>query len=137
MKTISFSDYAYKYLDYMFCRAAKEYRLEFSLADWDNLNNRLNQMEKESKISRAHMADKFIDLANEFTSTEQKERVGAAIMFAAARYNAFEAFSKSSNLAGDKDDAVNWYTREYKRMLEANMDDLLNTGDKTTSNNKT
>lgn len=134
MKTISISDYAYKYLDYMFCKAAKEYRPEFSSTDWDNLNNRLNQMEKTSKISRSTMADKFIDLANEFTSTEPKERVGAAIMFAAARYNSFEAFSKSSDLARDKDDAVNWYTREYKRMLEANMDDLLNTSDKTTGN---
>ena len=130
MKTISISDYEYKYLDYMFCRAAKEYRPEFSLTDWDNLNNRLNQMEKTNKISRAAMADKFIDLANEFTTTETKERVGAAIMFAAARYNAFEAFSKSSNLSKDRDDAINWYTREYKRMLEANMEDLLNTGNK-------
>lgn len=134
MKTISISDYAYKYLDYMFCRAAKEYRPEFRPTDWDKLNNQLNQMEKTNKISRASMADKFIDLANEFTTSEPKERVGAAIMFAAARYNAFEASSKSSNLAHDKDDAINWYTREYKRMLEANMDDLLNIGDKTTSN---
>lgn len=130
MRTISISDYAYQHLDYMFRKAAKDYRPEFSLADWDNLNNRLNQMEKESKISRAHMADKFIDLANEFTSTEQKERVGAAIMFAAARYNAFEAFSKSSNLFRDRNDAISWYTREYKRMLEANIEDLLNAGDK-------
>lgn len=130
MKTISISDYAYRHLDYMFRKAAKEYRPEFSLADWDNLNNKLNQMEKESKISRAHMADKFIDLANEFTNTEQKERVGAAIMFAAARYNAFEASSKSSNLLRDRDDAISWYTREYKRMLEANIEDLLNVGHK-------
>lgn len=82
-------------------------------------------MEKEDKISRAHMADKFIDLANEFTKTEPKDRVGAAFMFAAARYNAFEAFSKSSNLSRDKDDAISWYVREYRRMLEANMDDLI------------
>lgn len=71
------------------------------------------------------MADKFIDLANEFTSTEQKERVGAAIMFAAARYNAFEAHSKSDNLVKDKADALAWYSNEYKRMLEANMDELI------------
>lgn len=125
MKTISISDYAYKYLDYMFCRAAKEYRPEFNATDWDKLNNRLNEMEKKDKISRAHMADKFIGMANEFTKTEPKERVGAAFMFAASRYNAFEAFSKSTNMSRDKDDAINWYTREYKRMLEANMDDLL------------
>jgi len=71
------------------------------------------------------MADKFIELANEFTKTESKERVGAAFMFAAARYNAFEASSKSNNLKNDKDDALNWYTKEYKKMLDANIDDLI------------
>jgi hypothetical protein len=112
-------------LDEMFRKAAESYRIEFDPEDWCKLNDRLTKMEMTDKISRAAMADKFIDLANEFTKTEPKERVGAAIMFAAARYNAFEAFSKSSNLLQDKDDAINWYTREYKRMLEANMDDLL------------
>lgn len=82
-------------------------------------------MNDTTELSRTAMADQFIELANGFTKTEPKERVGAAIMFAAARYNAFEAFSKSSNLKRDKEDAVNWYAREYKRMLDANMDDLL------------
>jgi hypothetical protein len=112
-------------LDEIFRKAAKNYRVEFEPSDWDNMNNRLNQMEKTNKISRTAMADKFIDLANEFTKTEPKDRIGAAMMFAAARYNAFEAFSKSTNLARDKEDAINWYTREYKRMLEANIDDLI------------
>jgi len=134
MKTISILDHANKYIDSMFYRAAKEYRPEFRLTDWDTLNNRLNQMEETTKISRATMADKFIDLANEFTKSEPKERVGAAIMFAAARYNAFEAFSKSSDLLRDKNDAISWYSREYQRMLEANIEDLLNAGDKATSN---
>ena len=71
------------------------------------------------------MADQFIDLANEFTKTEPKERVGAAILFAAARYNAFEASSKSNDLKKDKNDALNWYGQEYKRMLDANMEDLI------------
>lgn len=82
-------------------------------------------MNDTTELSRTTMADQFIELANGFIKTEPKERVGAAIMFAAARYNAFEAFSKSSNLKRDKEDAVNWYTREYKRMLDANIDDLL------------
>lgn len=71
------------------------------------------------------MVDRFIELANEFTRTESKERVGAAIMFAAARYNAFEASSKSNNLKKDKDDALKWYSDEYKQMFSANMDDLI------------
>ncbi|MDH4089221.1 MAG: DUF3144 domain-containing protein [Cyclobacteriaceae bacterium] len=80
---------------------------------------------ENDKIPRSVMADKFIALANEFTETEPKERVGAAIMFAAARYNAFEASGKSSNLLKDKGDVLNWYSKEYQRMLDANIDDLI------------
>ena len=82
---------------------------------------------KEKEIPRSAMADKFIELANEFTITESKERVGAAIMFAAARYNAFEAYSKSKDLKKDKDDALDWYGQEYKRMFDANVEDLIGT----------
>lgn len=81
--------------------------------------------EKAQEIPRSVMADKFIELANEFTKSESKERVGAAIMFAAARYNAFEAFSKSKDLLKDKNDALNWYSAEYSRMFNANIDDLI------------
>ncbi|HNP08643.1 MAG TPA: DUF3144 domain-containing protein [Cyclobacteriaceae bacterium] len=81
--------------------------------------------EKAQKIPRSAMADKFIELANEFTKSESKERVGAAIMFAAARYNAFEAYSKSEDLNKDKVDALNWYSNEYRRMLDANMDEII------------
>ncbi|NOS90718.1 MAG: DUF3144 domain-containing protein [Cyclobacteriaceae bacterium] len=81
--------------------------------------------EEGQKISRAEMADKFIELANELTKIESKERVSSAILFAAARYNAFEASSKSKEMVKDKKDALNWYSLEYKRMLEANIDDLL------------
>jgi Protein of unknown function (DUF3144) len=83
----------------------------------------MNQEEK--KMPRSVMADKFIELANEFTKTESKERVGAAILFAASRYNAFEASTKSNNLSRDKDDALNWYSTEYRRMLDVNIDDLI------------
>jgi TPR repeat protein len=113
------------YLENLFRKAADKYRPEFIQDDWESMKHQLDQMEKPDRIPRSVMADKFIDLANEFTKTEPKEQVGAAIMFAAARYNAFEAFSKSSNLERDKDDAANWYAREYKRMLDANMDDML------------
>lgn len=112
-------------LDETFREAAENYQADFNPSDWDNVNHQLNQMEKSERISRSAMADKFIEIANEFTKVEPKERVGAAIMFAAARYNAFEASSKSNNLLKDKDDALSWYSAEYRRMLEANIDDLV------------
>ncbi len=81
--------------------------------------------EKSQKIPRSVMADRFIELANELAKTETKERVGAAIMFASSRYNAYEASSKSDDLEKDKLDALNWYSQEYRRMLDANIDDLI------------
>ena len=79
----------------------------------------------KQSISRSDMADRFIALANDFGKTESKEHVGAALMYAASRYNAFEASSKSKNLANDKSDALNWYSAEYRRMLEANFDEMI------------
>lgn len=81
--------------------------------------------DEENQISREQMADRFIALANELAKTEAKERVGAAIMFAASRYNAFEAASKSDNLIKDKPDALAWYSHEYRRMFESNIDELI------------
>lgn len=80
--------------------------------------------DQKEEIPKSVMADKFIEVANEFTQTQSKECVSAAIMFAAARYSAFEITSKSKNLMTDKNDALNWFTAEYRRMLEANIDDL-------------
>jgi len=81
--------------------------------------------EKEHNISREVMADQFIELANELTKTESKERVGAAIMFAAARYHAFEASSKTEDLKKDKEDAIKWFSEQYKKMLDANIDEII------------
>ncbi len=77
------------------------------------------------EIPREEMADRFIALANEFGKTQARERIGAAFMYAAARYNAYEASTKSTNLVADKPDALDWYTKEYRRMFEANFDELI------------
>ena len=71
------------------------------------------------------MADKFIKLANDLNEDESTERVGAALMFAAARFNAFEAASKSENLSYNKLDALEWFSKEYQRMLDANLDEYI------------
>ena len=79
----------------------------------------------KKEISREDMVDKFIAVANELAVTESKERIGAALMFAASRYNAYEASTKTENLAIHRGDAVGWYTKEYQRMLNANLDEMM------------
>jgi hypothetical protein len=48
-------------------------------------------------------ADKFINLANELSKSDNSGAVGVALRYAAARYCAFEASLQTSNLAGEKD----------------------------------
>ena len=79
----------------------------------------------DQKLATSEMVDQFIAIANELSKTQTKDRVGAAIMFAAARYNAFVSLGKSSDLSKDKDSALNWHTSEYNRMLDANLDELI------------
>lgn len=72
------------------------------------------------------LADQFIALANELSQAEQDVgKVGTALRFAAARYNAFEASIKSSDLAKEKDSALNWFANEYREMLQDNLEDHI------------
>ncbi|MCH1923904.1 DUF3144 domain-containing protein [Shewanella sp. C32] len=72
------------------------------------------------------LADQFIALANELSQTEQDVgKVGTALRFAAARYNAFEAAIKSSDLAKEKDSALEWFSNEYREMLQDNLQDHI------------
>lgn len=79
----------------------------------------------DQKLSTSEMVDQFIAIANELSKTQTKDRVGAAIMFAAARYNAFVSLGKSSDLSKDKHSALKWHTKEYNKMLDANLDELI------------
>ena len=80
--------------------------------------------EEKQTIPHSVMVDRFIEIANEFSTSATKERVGAAIMFASASYNAYEASAKSKNIAADRNDARTWYGNEYQRMWDANMDEF-------------
>lgn len=77
------------------------------------------------KLDTSEMVDRFIEIANELSKSQSKDRVGMAILFAAARYNAFVSMGKSEDLTTDKEDALKWHTAEYNRMLESNLDELI------------
>ena len=81
--------------------------------------------DQNQKLATSEMVDQFITIANELSKTQTNDRVGAAFLFAASRYNAFVSLGKSSDLAKDKDDALNWHTAEYRKMLESNLDELI------------
>ncbi|BAJ03515.1 DUF3144 domain-containing protein [Shewanella violacea] len=85
----------------------------------------MSEAEKETTIFQ--LADQFIALANEINAKEQDvSKVGTALRFAASRFNAFEAALKSADLAAEKANALEWFTKEYKEMLKDNLDDHIN-----------
>ncbi|QNV04453.1 DUF3144 domain-containing protein [Shewanella algae] len=72
------------------------------------------------------LADQFIALANELTQQEgDVGKVGTALRFAAARFNAFEAAIKSADLGAEKANALEWFTAEYRDMLDDNLEDHI------------
>lgn len=84
----------------------------------------MSEAEKETTIFQ--LADQFIALANELSAKEQDvSKVGTAMRFAASRFNAFEASLKSADLSAERDNAIEWFTNEYKEMLTDNLNDHI------------
>ena len=84
----------------------------------------MSEAKKETTIFE--LADQFIALANELAGKEQDVgKVGTAMRFAAARFNAFEAAIKSTDLEAEKANALAWFTDEYKAMLDDNLEDHI------------
>lgn len=72
------------------------------------------------------LADQFIALANELAQQhEDLGKIGTALRFAAARFNAFEAAVKSGDLKAEKSSALEWFTNEYREMLDDNLEDHI------------
>jgi hypothetical protein len=69
------------------------------------------------------VADEFINLANELSDDWAQPLLSAAIMYAAARYNAFNFQSVDGN-DGNREDAIRYYTEQYSKMLRENMQEL-------------
>jgi len=72
-------------------------------------------------------ADRFINLANELTRIHSTERVSAVIMFAAARYSAHCMIAVDPNALENREAAVDYFVKQYRTMLEDNIDRLSRT----------
>jgi len=82
--------------------------------------------EQKTELTMYQIADQFIALANQLSQQENDiGKVGTAMRFASARYNAFEAAIKSTDLAAEKDNALEWFSNEFKAMLNENLDDHI------------
>lgn len=85
-------------------------------------------------------ADEIIGVANsQLGPNAHSGQVGASLLYAAARYSASVAsigFVKGEDFAKEKDDIVEFYTKQYRQMLSDNLTDYAQNFDKYVQLNK-
>ncbi len=74
-------------------------------------------------------ADEHIRLSNSQVSEEiSRGMVSSSFLYSAARFNAYvcaSSFNSSKELIEGKEAAMAFFMKEYKNMLEENMDDYI------------
>jgi len=72
------------------------------------------------------MADAFIALANKQSKNVNQGKVSATFLYAAARFNTFLVASgadSANDFASKKDNVLDYFMTEYKKMLEEHFAD--------------
>jgi len=74
-------------------------------------------------------ADAHIHLSNEqMTDTVTRGKVSASMLYATARFNAWVTACGCENpadMSAAKDDTLDYFVAEYRKMLEENLDDYI------------
>lgn len=69
------------------------------------------------------VADEFINLANDLGDDWAQPLLSAAIMYAAARYNAFN-FQSVDGSEMNREEAIQYYMDQYGKMLRENIREM-------------
>ena len=79
------------------------------------------------------LADSFINLANEHYQKDGDGKIGYAMLYAAARFNAFIVATTAGDkkdLADEKEQATEFFVEQYRKMFSENIDDYHENFDK-------
>jgi hypothetical protein len=82
--------------------------------------------QEELDVRYRELVDSFIDHANELSGHNSIENVGMAMLFAAARFNAYVVSQHADNKEAFKADlprAREFFIQQYQEMLEENLED--------------
>lgn len=81
----------------------------------------------ENEMDILVMADQFINVANSLVQNDKQDvgRVGAAMQYAVSRFNAYEASMKTDDLVATRDEAIEWFSSQFKGMLTDNIDQYI------------
>ena len=69
-------------------------------------------------------ADRFVTLANEMSEQYSADWVRAVLMYAAARYNAFNWLTRDQQLDQSLDEATAYFRNEYETMFRENIKEI-------------
>jgi hypothetical protein len=78
-------------------------------------------------------ADAHIDLSNDQLKDISRGKVSASMMYAVARFNAWITacgYSTSAEMSGAREETIEYFITEYRKMLEENLDDYIDNFDK-------
>jgi len=73
-------------------------------------------------------ADQVIALANAQVKGTTIGKVSSSLLYAAARFNSFNVASSADGvdeMKKDKEEAIRYFTEQYKKMLTENLDDYI------------
>ena len=73
-------------------------------------------------------ADAHIHLSNSQRDDVSRGKVSASMMYATARFNAWVSAcgpDSGEELAGQRDEAVDYFVKQFRSMLEENLDDYI------------
>lgn len=73
-------------------------------------------------------ADAVIHLANDQLSDVSRGKVSASCMYATARFNAWVTacgHDSMEDMAAAKEETLEYFTKQYRAMLEENLDDYI------------
>jgi hypothetical protein len=90
-------------------------------------------MNSETDKAFFERADAYIDVANQQAAEVNRGKVSASMMFATARFNAWVSASgteSGEDLAAVKQEALDYFLAEYRKMLEENLDEYIEHFDK-------
>lgn len=84
--------------------------------------------ENASSKTFQERVDEFVAIANEQAAESSVEDVNTAVLFSAARFNAFSvarSVETAENLQTEKQAAIEYFTQRYAEMLNQNLEEYI------------
>jgi len=73
-------------------------------------------------------ADEHINLSNDQLKTKSRGKVSASMMYGVARFNAWVSacgWNNGEEMKSGKKETLEYFVAQYRKMLEANLDDYI------------